>query len=371
MQNLAIVYGGDSSERDISIITAIQLMNNINKSKYKFYPIIQINYNFYLVDDWKNIDQYSPFEEEKHTRVSFLSDGLYKLGKHRYKKLTNIDCVVLCNHGGMGENGTLQGYFSSLNLCYTSPSVCASAIGMNKYLSKMLFKSLGCNVVDGVLYEQGKSLDAVVKLLGFPLIVKPNCQGSSIGINTAHDMTELREAIKVATQYDDQIIIEKALENFVELNMALIRQDDKIIVSSPEQPLSWQEFLTFEDKYISTGKMSGGGRVYPAKVEIELLDEIKRMATTIYSALDMSGIVRMDFLTAHDRAYINEINTIPGSMAYYLFKEQALDYEDLIDIVVAQSIKDSEHRKVAQFQSNVLSDFHTYSNACKKPTKIL
>ncbi len=370
MKNLAIVYGGDSCERDISIITAIQLMHNINPSKYKFYAVMQTGGEFYWMKSWEGVDNYISYKPNPKDRVFFQRDGLYKQ-TGRCRKLASIDCVVLCNHGGDGENGTLQGYFCTLGLPITSPNVCASAIGMNKYLSKLIFRSLGCNVVDGVLYESGQNLQYSIQDLTFPLIVKPNCQGSSIGISTAHDMGELAEAVEIATQYDSKVVIEQALTNFVEINVALMRKGDQILVSSPEQPLNWQEFLSFEDKYISTGKMNGGGRIYPAQVEPKLWADIEYMAKKIYTALDMSGVVRMDFLTTQDGAYINEINTIPGSMAYYLFAEQGLDYEDIIDSIVEQSVKDNVHRPTAQYLSNVLSSYHTYSNACKKATKIL
>ncbi len=370
MKNLAIVYGGDSCERDISVITAVQFMHNINQSKYKFYPILQSANKFYLVKDWDNIKGYVDFDYKEKDRVFFQCDGLYK-AVGRCKKIAVIDCVVLCNHGGKGENGTLQGYFTAQGLPITSPNVCASAIGMNKYLSKMLFGALDCNVVEGVLYEQEQNLQDKIGGLAFPLIVKPNSQGSSIGINTAHDIEELSQAVEIAMQYDSQVVIEQALTDFVEINIALMRKNGKMIVSSPEQPLSWQEFLSFEDKYISTGKMNGGGRIYPAPIGGKILEDIERMATSIYTALNMSGVVRMDFLVSADKAYLNEINTIPGSMAYYLFAEQGLDYEDIVDCIVEQAIEDNTHPPTARFESNVLSSYHTYSNACKKPTKIL
>lgn len=376
MKNIAVVFGGNSCERDISIITGVQLCRNVNKSKYNVYPLVYEGSDFYLPSNPLEIDSYIKWKSSERHKVYFRGKSLLKSGRIRQKRLCNIDCVVLCTHGGEGENGVLQGFFECLGLPYTSAGVCGSAVAMNKSVSKAVFKHIGCKSVESVSvnkkdYDESK-IGYVADKLDFPIIVKPSSQGSSIGIKIANDLEELQEAIDTAFCFDDKIIAEKALTDFVEINVAVVAKGGELIFSSPEQPIGWKDFLTFEDKYMTDGKMSGGGRIYPATLTEKVKKTIYDYAKRIYEFLDMKGVVRMDFLIdRQNKVYINEVNTIPGSMAFYLFEEEDIDYEDLIDILVDEAIRRNQDKPKYTFRSDVLSEFEACNNACKNPLKLL
>ena len=376
MKNIAVVFGGNSCERDISIITGVQLCRNVNKNKYNVYPLVYEGSDFYLPSKPLEIDGYIKWVGEEQTKVYFRGKSLIKNGKIRQKRLCDIDCVVLCTHGGEGENGTLQGFFECLGLPYTSAGVCGSAVAMNKSVSKAVFKHIGCRSVESVSvnkkdYDEAKT-QYVADKLDFPIIVKPSSQGSSIGIKIANDIGELQEAIDTAFCFDSKIIAEKALTDFVEINVAVVAKGGELIFSSPEQPVGWKDFLTFEDKYIAGGKMSGSGRIYPATLTDKTKKTVYDYAKRIYEFLDMKGVVRMDFLIdKQNKVYINEVNTLPGSMAFYLFEEEDIDYEDLIDILVDEAIRQNAEKPKYTFRSDVLSEFEECNNACKNPSKLL
>ncbi|MGN0771085.1 MAG: D-alanine--D-alanine ligase [Christensenellales bacterium] len=375
MKNIAVVFGGNSCERDISIITGVQLCANVNTNNYNVYPLLYENDDFYLPTRPLEIDSYIKWNSNNADKVYFRGKTLIKQGRLFAKKLCEVDCVVLCTHGGDGENGVLQGFFECVGVPYTSAGVCASAVAMNKSVSKAVFRYIGCRSVESISvnkkdYDEAKT-QYIIDKLSFPIIVKPSSQGSSIGIKIASDQQELIDAIETAFCFDDKIIAEKALTDFDEVNVAIVAYDGKLILSSPEQPVGWKDFLTFEDKYIG-GKMSGSGRIYPAEISDKAKKTIYEYATKIYEFLDMKGVVRMDFMIDRQgKIYINEVNTIPGSMAYYLFEEEDIDYDRLIDMLVEEAIRQKNAKARYSFKSDVLNHYEQCNNACKNPSKLL
>ena len=372
---LAVIYGGDSTERDISVITAVQAMKAL-KGVFDLYPLMLENGAFHFVENADEIKSYTDGKTRKK-RVYLDKDGVYEIGLLGRKNLFKPDCCLICAHGGYGENGGLQGYLDVIGLPYTSAGVKASAAGMDKALSKVVFSSLGLNVTEYVVVSgAGKEdISAVENKISYPVIVKPVAQGSSVGIAVANDTKELSEALKVALVFDERAICERALTDFTELNCAVMTKDAKALPSELEQPLSWQQFLSFEEKYLASGgKLSGGGRIYPADVDERVREEVRLAAVKAYEGMGAKGIVRIDFLldNTDGKVYINEANTVPGSLATYLFEADGMDYADVVKYVVDDALLRAEHKKTAQFGSNVLDVYGKSSaNACKMHGKIL
>ncbi|MDE6551228.1 MAG: D-alanine--D-alanine ligase [Clostridia bacterium] len=374
MINLAVIYGGESCERDISIITAVQIMGMIDRSKYAIYPVLlEADGSMKMIDSADRISSYIGSTQGKGKQVHFEGKSLIR-DKAIRRKVADIDCALLCTHGGKGESGSLQGLLEMHNIPYTSPNVEVSALCMNKALSKGVFSAFGAEVLPCILLNKdgGDNYFTSAYKLGYPLIVKPARQGSSIGISVAKDEQALKEAVEVAFEFDSEIIIEKALTDYKEINCACVYSSGEILASSLERPVSWNEFLTFDDKYMADGKINAGEREFPAKLPPETAAAVRDQAVSIYKCLNMRGVVRMDFLidNTDGKAYINEVNTIPGSLANYLFKDKGIDGGRLIDIVVSEAIAEYEGRVAPKFGSGVLARYSDGgANGCKSGCK--
>ncbi|MEG2084970.1 MAG: D-alanine--D-alanine ligase [Clostridia bacterium] len=337
--NVLVIFGGKSTEHDISIITALQLAQNYNGCKNNLIPLY-INNGFYIGEKLNDIDTFINKDFKSLKRVLFVQNGICDFKKP--KKIKGIDCAILCAHGGDGENGALAGMMEMYNIPYTSCDVLASSIGMSKDASKKYFKAIGLNVLPNIVLEKERYFDDyvnlrkdIVKKMKFPLIIKPNSAGSSIGIKVVKDFNEFEEAMEVAFLYDEFVTIERALTNFYEINCAAIKVGDDIKISQTEHPASWQDFLTYEEKYISAPKHQ-----IPADISAEMATEVSKLTEKIYKEMNLFGVVRMDFMWDRDasKLYINEINTIPGSMAYYLFEGVGIMYNELIEIMIEQAV---------------------------------
>ncbi|MDR3294143.1 MAG: hypothetical protein LBT20_08595 [Clostridiales bacterium] len=374
-QNLLVVFGGKSCEHDISVITAVQAMNHADGGKYEIIPLY-IREGLYTGKRLTELETYRDFDGNKARlrRAEFAFGGIKTYRFPWAKRYVPIDCALLCCHGGIGENGGLQGLLEFYGIPYTSPDTAASAVCMDKVLTKEVLLSLGLPVLPYfVAYDS--EIDGIEppKNLSYPLIVKPASQGSSIGIAVAHSLDELKSACLTAAEFGRKILVETALTDFYEINCAAVKRDGKILVSECEKPVSWSEFLSFDEKYLSGGKADGksGGegksasegmkslkREYPAKLPKALKKSIVNFTEKAYSALDMRGSVRIDFLVdrSEGRVYLNEINTIPGSLAYYLFEKNGISFGELIDIAVLEGIADKRRgdQKNYVYESSVL-----------------
>ncbi len=373
-KKVALIFGGRSLERDISIITAMQVLKNVDKSKYAVEPIFCFEGDFYAkgVDEISKFANFNPIE---HDKLCLIKGEFFKLSKSNLKKYFKPDVALVCCHGGEGENGIIQALLEFNSVPYTSPSVLSSSIGMDKGISKQIFDSLllntlPCDIVTKEEWNVSKYnvLARVESVLEYPLIVKPCAQGSSIGICVAKCMDELIFALDVALKFDSKAIVEHKLCDFVEVNCAAYRDKDKIVVSSTEQPLTLNDFLTFEDKYEGGGKMSGGGHLIPA--DIGALDVVVRANTErIYRELELNGVVRIDFLVdkVRNKVYVNEMNTIPGSMAYYLFEDRGVCFKDMLSAVIENAIEASKKQySIEKYTTNVLEKL----SGCKRGAKL-
>ena len=370
MKNIVIMYGGDVVEHDISIITAIQTYNNIDKNLYNVIAVYINKNEFFILKNPTNIEYYLHFNRDLHKKVYFQNG--YLLFNKILKKKIKIDCILLTVHGGIYEGGSLQGYFDIVNIPYTSPNCLASNICMDKAISKVYFNSLGLQTVDYMLINKSQYnidsnvfLEKILHKLHYPIIVKPNDQGSSIGINIASNYEELITNIDTAFCYSNNVIVEQALVDFTEYNCAAVNTKLDIFVSEIEKPTNFKDYLTFENKYMDNIKLETKTE-FPAKISVELAEEIKNVTETIVKSLNIKGVTRCDFLYDNitEKLYINEINTIPGSLANYLFKNQ-FTFSELINLIIEDAIAEKQSNfTIKQYQTSVLSNF---KNSIKTP----
>lgn len=343
---VALIFGGRSLESDISVITAMQTLAVLKETEYDVEPFYLYDGDFYTkgVDD---ISAFTPFEKEKHLRTVMVNGTFCSVKKNRLKREFRPDVALICCHGGEGENGVLQGLLDFNGVSYCSSGVLGSAVCMDKGAAKSVFEQMLLNVIQHITVfseDLARDPDLVAahceKALKYPMIVKPASQGSSIGIRAAHDRAELIEAMQVAAEFDGKLLVEEKLTDFAEVNCAAYLKGGRVVVSETERPLAAGELLTFEDKYMSGGKMSGGGRVMPADVGEDLNAVVRSVTERVYRAMELRGIVRADFLVDRTRGkvYINEINTIPGSMAFYLFEPLGIDFAELLTDQIEEAL---------------------------------
>lgn len=363
-KKVALVFGARSLERDISVITAMQTFQNVDKSKYVIECVFAFEGDFYA-GKFDSIKKFAPFNPLEHKKVVLMKGEFYTLRKNKIAKYFKPDVVLLCCHGGEGENGVLQALFEYNSIAYTSCDVLRSASCMDKAWSKQLFESMLLNVLPYEVVsktefdrEKAKTIAKLEDLIRYPMIVKPASLGSSIGIEVAKCSEELDFALQVASKFDEKIVVEHKLEDFVEVNCAAYSKNGRIVISDTEQPCSASDFLTFEDKYTG-GKMSASAHKIPAEIG-SLEDIVKSNTKTLYEKLGLSGVVRVDFLAdvKRNKVYVNEINTIPGSMAFYLFKGVGISFKQLLSDIIEEAIENKSRQiKPDVFKSDVLKNF--------------
>ena len=340
---IAVIFGGRSCEHDVSVVTGLMTLNALGKSAKAIY--IDRGGKFWCGDGLGDIHTYENFRAKGKKQVHFLpsSRGVFT---DKGKRLFNIDAAVVCCHGAGGEDGTLQGLLEFTDIPYTCGGVLSGAVGMDKSVMKRVFAAEGlpctkymCVTKPEFEREDYKFAEKLKTELSLPLIVKPANLGSSIGISVAHDYEELFDKMRVAFAFDNRVVIENALEDFTEVNCAALGSSlGEVEVSLTEQPVGWKEFLSYEDKYLSKGK-EGMKRKMPAEISEDMKRKIEEMTVRAFRAVHASGVARVDFLVSGGDVYVNEINTIPGSLACYLFEHKySLKQltQKLIDIAVEE-----------------------------------
>ena len=354
MKKLCVIFGGESSEHDISIITAMQLVKNFYTEQIeKIY--LGLDNKFYLATKIEDLKFFENKEKIKLTEVIFYSGAVYKKGI-TLKKLFDVECVVNCCHGGVGENGDLAGYLQVNKIKYTSSSSLSSHIAMDKNLTKELVKDI-VPTVKGVKVTKSnfdKSTKLIDETFSYDLIVKPNSLGSSIGVK-ACNIENYKEHIEAIFEMGDDALVEDRVVEIAEYNQACYKSKDGLVLSAIEHPISKHEFLSFEDKYKTKSKTKGSDRAIPAQISPELEEKIINYTSKIYEKLNMSGVVRIDYIynKENNTLYFNEINTIPGSMAFYLYEPLGIDYITLVENLIENA---EEIKKFAYFNTQILKD---------------
>lgn len=374
-KNLGVIFGSRSCEREVAIISAIQLMNAVNTEKYEVIPVyIDPNGSWYTGESLRNIAVYKDFHGagkgiEKVTLdmtkgsgaliANRAGKGLF--GKNEQVMVARVDVFVVVMHGLNGEDGTLQGMLELAGIPYTSTGVAGSALGMDKIMMKQFFRGADLPVLPGTWYTRSaysmdpeKVFENVEKELGYPVFVKPANLGSSIGVSRADDRDSLKDSLDLAFEYDRRVLVEKGLDKPIELNCSVMGYDDCVEASPIEMPLSSEEFLDFSEKYLANGGSKGMAslhRILPAPIEDGLRDEIQELSKRIFTMLDCKGVVRIDYMFDRigDKLWITEINTIPGSLAFYLWAEAGINYATLIDRMVEYAEKAYEDRNNANY----------------------
>ena len=359
-KQIGVIFGSRSCEREVSIISAVQLMRYADTEKYDIIPVyIDEQGAWYTGEVLKEIQTYKPFRPDaKGVRKVFpdlsngsgallyISKGTGLLAKEKVEIAARVDTYFIVMHGMNGEDGTLQGLLELANLPYTSTGVTGSALGIDKIAMKYFFRGAGLPVLPGEWYTRSqftskpeKILSDTAEKLGFPVFVKPANLGSSIGVSRADNEEELKEALELAFEYDRRVLVEKGLDKPIELNCSVLGYDDTIIASPIEMPLNHDDFLDFRDKYLSGGGSKGMAslsRILPAPIEESLKDEIQELSKRIFCLMDCKGVVRVDYMfdRISEKLYITEINTIPGSLAFYLWEKDGISYRELIDRMI-------------------------------------
>ena len=384
---VGVIFGGETVEHEVSIISAIQAIKKLDQEKYDIIPIyISKNREWYTGEMLKDIESYEDLNlVKKYAKnvVLYYNKGVYVLQNKKFPRniITDIDIAFPIMHGTNGEDGVIQGYLQSIGIPFVGGDIYASVVGQDKVFMKDIFEKEGLPLTKYVwFYDEDYKNDTDVvldkiKKLKYPVIIKPATTGSSVGIKVAANKEELIEAIDNAVQYDNKIVVEEVVANLKEVNISVLGNYINQTVSVIEEVTPKDKFLTYEDKYIGNGKkgkmkgavkysskgMASLSRKIPAEISKKLQEEVESIAITAFKALGSAGVCRIDFLI-DDKAkkvYINEINSIPGSLAYYLWEEKGVKFSELLDDLINIGIKDYKKRlsKTHSFETNILAGF--------------
>lgn len=376
--DVGVIFGGRSVEHEVSIVTAHQAMAVLG-ARHEVVPIYVTKGGQWLTGPGLNdLEVYKGKRWNEAGETASLPpgtgrNGLTVAGKRlRASRMVPLDVVVCAIHGTFGEDGTLQGLLEMADVPYTGSGVTASAVGMDKRLMKAAFGAAGLSTVPHVEITekelQGASIDGVCERVergvGYPVFVKPAHAGSSVGIARATDRYSLKDAIEIARRYDSMLLAEKAMEGCIEINCSVLGGADREPrVSVCEQPIAWEEFLSYDDKYLRGGRKARSGRdgksggmasldrKLPAPISEEQTAVIQRNAKAAYEAVGASGVARVDaFLNeATGETWLMEINTMPGSFSFYLWEASGLPFEALMEELLAIALAEHEARSQLLF----------------------
>lgn len=405
---VGVFFGGNSVEHEISVITMNQAISSLNPDKYEIVPIyIAKNGVMYTGDDLLDLYSFKDMDVllKRCYKVAVVNDGkqikVVKcpapwIGK---RVINTIDVAFPIVHGTNCEDGTIAGFLTLLGIPFVGPDIMASSIGMDKILQKKVLRASGIPVVDFVSFysieyikEDEKILEEIEEKLSYPVIVKPGNLGSSVGIKKASNKVELEEAIEFAMEFADRVIVEKAVENLKEINCSCIGNLSEGETSVCEEPFFSDEILSYADKYIGSenskgGTISGGkggsvkfgpkasgikngqgskggapqfaNKKIPADISKEKTEEIQKLTKEVFKILGCSGVARVDFLidTKTDKVYVNEINTIPGALSYYLWEATGKSFEQELDEIIDLAIKRQRDKEKLTFSydQNILA----------------
>lgn len=377
--NIGVFFGGRSTEHEISVISASQAMHAIDREKYDVTPIyISKQGRFYTGDALFDVANYRdiPALLSKCTQVymepSYGDYNLYRVKKPMFGSavLTTLDVVIPVLHGSNVEDGIFEGVLETIGIPYAGCNTLASANGMDKITMKMILRECGVPVIDYVWFtdkEWFKKRDEIIAKIedkiGYPVIVKPANLGSSVGIGRAADRQQLIDKIEVAEKYSSRLIVEHMVDNLKEINCSVLGDCDEYQPSVLEEPIKSAEILSYEDKYMGGTKgakgMQASQKRIPADLPKDMTERIQFLAGETFRVLGCHGVSRIDFIIDADsnEVFVNEINTIPGSLSFYLWEATGLRFDQLMDRLVKLALK----RKREQGQKTVSYDQNIFS----------
>jgi D-alanine-D-alanine ligase len=370
--NVGVVFGGRSVEHDVSIVTAHQVMDVLSTTN-DIVPLYITREGRWLVGSaLHDLDVYKRRRWDEAGEEGFIppvagyGGVLVPGGRLRGPKVIPLDVVIPAIHGTFGEDGTLQGLLELADIPYAGSSMTGSAVGMDKVAMKAAFAGAGLPTVPHVLVEADRvdrSRDAMLgeveSIIGYPAFVKPARLGSSVGIGKAIDREGLVAALDVALRYDRRVLVETAMEGCIEVNCSVLGGPGREPRASVcEQPVAWQEFLTFSDKYLRSGKgapkgegMAAQDRRIPAPISDQLTKQVQENALAAFKAVDAAGVARIDSFVNENSSetWVMEINTIPGSFSYYLWERSGIPFQDLMNELIEIALESHRMRSELMF----------------------
>ncbi len=391
--NLAVVFGGRSVEHEVAIISGVQAMSNLNKEKYNILPIylgkdgeMLFSRDFLDINTFKSGSLASLKEKYPSVVLSRVGDGvcLFEM-KKQFKKgklVSAIDVVLPVVHGTNCEDGTVQGWLELLGVPYANCNIVSSALGMDKDLFKRVLQAVGIPTLPHLAFygkdwseDMDKWLEKIESQFGYPVIVKPASLGSSVGIGKAKNRNELVAAVDLASSFAQKILVERAVTCLREINCSVLGDCDGCMASECEEPFSNDEILSYQDKYLSSGSSKGMTslkRKLPADIPDELKARVQEISCKVFKLIDASGVVRIDYLLEGDEVFVNEINTIPGSLSFYLWEASGIKYTDMLDKLIELAFKRVRTRNNLMFtyETNILASAQGFGTKGAKGSKM-
>lgn len=391
---LGVIFGGKSVEHEISIITGNQAINAVDKEKYEVVPIyISKKGLMYTGNELLDLNNYKDLKSllTKVNQITLVNDGekinLVRFPAKKFKNniLNTIDVAIPTMHGTNGEDGAIQGFLEILGIPYAGCDILSSSVGMDKIMMRRVLKEAGIPSLDYISFysldyidNPEKVISDVEEKINYPVIVKAGNLGSSVGIKKANDKAKLKEAIEYAIQFSDRVMIERAIEHLREINCSVLGDQIEAEASECEEPFGSDEILSYNDKYISgkgskSGKIGGAkttndsqnqgmaalDRKIPADITPERKKEIQDLAIKTFKTLGCSGVSRIDFMIDKDtdELYVNEINTIPGALSFYLWQATDIEFSKEIDKLVELAFKRQRQRedRTYSYDENILA----------------
>ena len=363
--NVCLMFGGRSTEHDISIISGLQVYNALNKDKYNVTILYITKENKMLIGKkLKDIETYQKENFERCTKEVLITNINNETYLKTKRKKLKVDVFIPVFHGEGAEDGTISSLLDFFNGVYITSNSLASAISQDKAYTKDILKKYYISSPRYLSINNLNDIEVIIKTINeklfYPLIIKPSRLGSSIGIKTVTQKEKLRDSLKEVFKYSNTLIVEELIKNKKEFNCACFKYNNHLYVSNIEEVLTTNEILTFEDKYLNDIKdTENKQRVIPAKIDTSLEENIKELTKKIYQILNHQGIIRIDYLydTNKNKLYFNEINTIPGSFAFYLFDKDKLPFDHILDMLIKEAIlnKQRNNKLIKVFNTNVLN----------------
>jgi len=386
-KRVVVIFGGISPEHEVSVITGLQALKNLDKEKFIGIPVYVSKNgecftgdNLLRIKDYRNLSKIAQKAQRVQPHLDNQLKGFQTTGGFLKKKFIGVDVVFPCFHGGFGENGAFQGLFELMNLPYVGSEVLASAAAMDKVITKQLFEQNGLPITKYYWFyrsawekDQTKILEEIKQKLTFPLFVKPANAGSSIGVTKVKTDEELENAIEVALLFDRKVIAEEAFTGR-EINISVLGNSGGALETSVcEEVFPSKDLLSYDDKYKSENSKSKGmasaKRKVPADLTREIEARIQSLAKTAYQTLDCSGLARIDFMLNEKKNQIIllEINTIPGSLSFYLWEPKGIKFKDLLTLLIDLALERHAQAKknTTSFPTNILEHFNPKGKASK------
>ncbi len=378
---VAVFFGGRSVEHEISVISALQAINAFNAEKYEIVPIyISKQGKWYTGSELLNLANYKDLNAltskctEVFMRPEYGDYNLYKAQTSIFSKknqvVATLHVVLPVLHGTNGEDGIFEGLLETIGIPFAGCNTLSSANGMDKITMKMILRECGIPVVDYVWFtdrqwfaEKDTLISKIESTLGYPVIVKPANLGSSVGIGKASNREELIEKIDNAEKFSQRIIVEHMIEQLQEINCSVLGDADEHKSSVCEEPIKTGDFLSYEDKYMGGSKSAKGMQAsekrIPADLPLETSEKIRYIAGETFRVLSCHGVSRIDVMIDRkdNSIYVNEINTIPGSLSFYLWEASGISFEKLMDTLVELALKRKRaiERKTFTYDSNIFN----------------